>query len=457
MTASQISVILSDNSPVPQDKLKNIPNLAAKLTEVSLGPLAKDEGIFIYPDYGTKLPKNFVLKSDNGKVWTTNVVGFLGLGDERLTIRSRFSSKDHDYFFLYLLEKVLGFRIVNFDYGSVDDELFSLFCFLFPVYLRRTLSKGMYKEYIWKKYSDSNLRGRLDIQRFIEKDNHPFMGTIPYLRREYSFDNRVTELVRCALEHIAGKSEYSFILKEAGEEAESIRKATPSYSPQNIEEVIAQNLLHPIDNDFYDYRPLQKLSLAILQDRKSSWGKGSNQVYGVLFDCAWLWEEYVNILIRDKFYHPSNVAKTGEQHLLYSDDGIDEIYPDFIGKGELHIIADAKYRPVKNIERNDRLRMIGYLWRFNSAPGYFIFPMGEDKEGKELREEKKWFRASGFNSNFKDSDIRAIESSKEYRGDLAMVAYGVPVPEAKTYEEFSRKMDNNGKNFANLFLKRITT
>lgn len=295
----EFSAVLFDNSPAPQNELDKVPNLAKKITGVTLEDLAKEEGIFIYPRKEDKFPEDldkgdFILKSEGSTVSTTNVVGFLGLGEQRLTIRSRFSFGDRDYFFLYLLQKVLGLRIVNFDFGSGDDEIFPLLSLLFPLYLRRALSKGMYKEYSWREYNNSNLRGRLDVTRFIKKDI-PFEGNVAYSRTEYSFDNPVTELIRSALECIAGRKEYSFLLEEAGDEAERIREATPSYSPLNTESVITQNLLHPSDNAFYDYRPLQKLSIDILQDRKSSWENGMEEVYGVLFDCAWLWEEYVNL------------------------------------------------------------------------------------------------------------------------------------------------------------------
>ena len=75
-------------------------------------------------------------------------------------------------------------------------------------------------------------------------------------------------------------------------------------------------------------------------------------MYGILFDGAWLWEEYVNTLIGDIFYHPRNKAGDGAQRLFDGNHGL--IYPDFIGKdaGE-RIIADAKYKPWNNISGKD--------------------------------------------------------------------------------------------------------
>ena len=43
-------------------------------------------------------------------------MGFLGVEDERIVIESRFSKGENDYFFQYLLEKVLDFpNFINFE------------------------------------------------------------------------------------------------------------------------------------------------------------------------------------------------------------------------------------------------------------------------------------------------------------------------------------------------------
>ena len=171
-------------------------------------------------------------------------------------------------------------------------------------------------------------------------------------------------------------------------------------------------------------------------------------------DCAWLWEEYVNLLIGEEFYHPKNKEGKGRQHMLYATDEITEkvspIYPDFIRRQSPRTIADAKYKPVENIDSKDRLRMIGYLWRFDSMPGYFIFP---EKEGEAKKDELKWFKSDGFESkDFED----AKEKSNENQGGLAMVACGIDIPQqAESYKEFSEKMAKAEEEFKGRFLKRI--
>ena len=54
----------------------------------------------------------------------------------------------------------------------------------------------------------------------------------------------------------------------------------------------------------------------ILRNEQHQYGTGTRNVYGILFDGAWLWEEYVNTLIGDAFYHPKNKTGDGTQHLF---------------------------------------------------------------------------------------------------------------------------------------------
>ena len=157
------------------------------------------------------------------------------------------------------------------------------------------------------------------------------------------------------------------------------------------------------NNGFYsEYKTLQELCLAILQNRGLSWGCQSNQLHGILFDCAWLWEEYVNTLIGEKFYHPRNGTEEGKEYLFYNiltGHNYGSIYPDFIGK-EKADIPDAKYRPVdflgstKQEDENfnspyigeDLKRMGLYLLRFCSNKGFFIYPISSSSETSNISE-----------------------------------------------------------------------
>ncbi|WP_238140267.1 McrC family protein, partial [Streptococcus suis] len=100
----------------------------------------------------------------NGQWWTCNLAGFLAGQGESMTIRSRFSLDDGDDFFLqYMLETVLHYNVTKHQLNSQRNQSFyDLLVFLFPYYLNKAMSKGIYKEYVRNNYNDSHLRGRID-------------------------------------------------------------------------------------------------------------------------------------------------------------------------------------------------------------------------------------------------------------------------------------------------------
>ena len=94
---------------------------------------ADEEGVFIFPSAVKNTEDlssdQMILQFINNKIHTGNVMGFLGYGTERLIIESRFSNnKNVDYFFRYLLERVLDLpNIVDLETNaSREKQLYSL-------------------------------------------------------------------------------------------------------------------------------------------------------------------------------------------------------------------------------------------------------------------------------------------------------------------------------------------
>lgn len=169
---------------------------------------------------------------------------------------------------------------------------------------------------------------------------------------------------------------------------------------------------------------LQRLCLLILQHQKHQIGAGARQIYGILFDGAWLWEEYVNSLIEDVFYHPMNKGGKGAQRLFDGNVGL--IYPDFISRNsETRIIADAKYKPVDNIGNRDYLQVLAYMFRFDAKTGYYLYPEAEGSDDFKL-----WLnRGSTYEKNVMPRD------------DISVTKHGLKIPvDALNYDEFSARM-----------------
>ena len=245
---------------------------------------------------------------------TGNLMGFIGIGDTHLKIASRFSKEDkHDFFMHYMLQKVFSINLFDWKHQDSEGEL-DLLMFAFPKLLRKALSQGLFKQYQTFKHNDTNVKGVVDVSRHIRR-NIPFGGNVSYNSRERTFDNPVTELVRHTIEYIKTKPFGKELLNSSNETkkcVQEILEATQGYNLQNREKVIAQNL-KPISHPYYiAYKPLQKLCLSILRHKKIGFGNAKNKVYGILFDGAWLWEEYLaTVLVPAGFRQPRNRENWG--------------------------------------------------------------------------------------------------------------------------------------------------
>ena len=425
---------IRDNSSVEEAELSKIPQLSARLANKTLGQLA-DEGVFLFPRQLERSEditrEQSLLWRQSGSYMTGNVMGFLGCGEERLTITSRFSD-GNDFFLQYLLRRVLAIpNIVNLEINAVrNDMLFNLLVFLFPSYLIRAIKKGVFKEYVCRQYNDGNVRGNIDVARQLAV-NVPFVGSVVYHQRDFSNDNTLMELVRHTIELIHRTSPGRELLATVRAEVKQVLAVTSSYKLRDRQKVIRQNqrrrIRHPY---FHEYFDLQELCLSILLHRRYQLGTGSKRLYGILFDGAWLWEEYLNTILKSAFYHPENKQKKNGEWLFCDEQGVmrGEIYPDFIGKdSERRVIADAKYKPASNIRDKDYLQLLAYMFRFDSQRGYYLYP-----DNCEMRE--RLF----LNRSVANEGREGVKGRK----DIALVKYAFSVPseEFDSYQDFAAEM-----------------
>lgn len=302
---------------------------------------------------------------------TGNIVGFIGMNGQSVSIHSRFSKNEEDFFLHYMLQKVLCINVVNLPHGTTKEQIFDFLLYLFPKLLKEALAQGIYKEYKRNEYNDANVRGTIDINRHL-KTNLPFNGRIAYRTRELSYDNHITELIRHTIDYISKTPFGKMLLENDAETHASVAQiisATPSYSRQEREKVIKNNakiINHPY---FFRYTSLQKLCLRILRHEKIKYGTKKDKIHGVLFDVSYLWEEYLaSILTKQGFKHPNNKKRIGRIYLAKH-----ELprYPDFY-REEDNFIIDAKYK--SDINRDDIHQMITYMYRLRGRNGTFIQP-----------------------------------------------------------------------------------
>lgn len=431
---------IKDNTQTRKDAFTDIGNLTAKIADKTLGQLER-EGVFIFPklviDAADITEDQMILQSANETFRTGNVMGFLGYGNERLTIESRFCGKHEDHFFQYLLARVLDFpNIVDLETDAgQNNRLFHFLLFLFPFYLRTAMRKGLFKRYVRYRYNDGNVRGTIDIARHIQT-NTPFVGKVAYSQREFSYDNDLMELIRHTIEFIKRKPYGNNLLTKVKDEVKLVVEATPGYEQFDRQKIVEANKKGTIRHAYFrEYLALQRLCLLVLQNQRHQIGSGSRQIYGILFDGAWLWEEYVSSLIDDVFYHPMNKGRAGAQRLFNGNAGL--IYPDFISRdNETRIIADAKYKPIDNIGGKDYLQLLAYMFRFDAKTGYYLYPEADGTEDLKL-----WMnRGSTYEANVMPRD------------DVCVTKHGLKIPmEAENYTVFVSKMKASEDAFRQAF------
>ena len=360
-------------------------------------------------------------KDENSvKIKSGNIMGFVGRKNQQLKIYSRFDNQKHDFFLHYMLQKVFSFNIFNLDFTSSEDNVFEFLVYMFPAMLKKAMRQGIYKEYKRFRHNDANVHGTIDISRHI-RENIPFRGTVAYNTREFSFDNSVTELIRHTIEYIKTIPSGGIFLSSDKAVEDCIKKIvsyTPSYSHTERIKIIQDNLRPRIHPFYKEYTALQKLCVQILRQEEIKYGTDDDRIYGILFDGAWLWEEYLNTLLCEKgFIHPENKLGTGSIY-LFEHGG--QRFPDF---WKQDIVLDAKYKKLAingnrlDIERNDVHQIMAYMYRLKAPKGGIICPfMGDDNKVISQKMHK-------------DS----------YLGTMSLYALAIP-RDCYSYEEFVKRI-----------------
>jgi 5-methylcytosine-specific restriction endonuclease McrBC regulatory subunit McrC len=440
----------TDNKPSykieDEHDLENLKKIAGvKIDEIRL---TDNPNILVFPSTRNKYHDDiqdssiFTLRED--VLTTKNIMGFIGLNDTELTISSRFTNDDHDYFLHYMLQKVLGINLVNLDISSGNDAVWDFYLYLFPHFLNKALRQGVYKAYRHFEHNDVNVKGIIDIKRHLRL-NMPFAGKVSYKTREYSFDNTVTQLIRHTIEYTRTNSFAGKILSGNSEMIDNVNQiisATPSYNKNDREKIINKNskfAAHPL---FTEYKGLQTICLNILRHKKLSFGKGKDKIHGLLFDGAWLWEKYLNTILHDKFEHTDNKTGKGTRHLFKKSNGntFQPIYPDFISKEnkfENRIVGDAKYIPLDNnsdfgeSERATSIyyKTITYMYRLDSKKGFLFFP------------------TTGI---YKPETYKIIETD----GSLTKIGFIIPQSGNGTFERFKKDMKKAEENFVDTVVEQ---
>ena len=390
------------------------------------------------------IDKNCILYLDGEGLSTGNIMGFVGVNDTMLTIKSRFAKNDEeDYFLHYMLMRVFHFNLTNLKHSVSSESVFDLLLFVFPFFLKKAFRQGVYKKYRRYEYNDSNIRGPIDVSRHI-RENVPFRGTVAYSTRMHSYDNEVTELIRHTIEFIKCRPLGRIVLGSDAETKSAVSalvQATPSYNVKDRNRIVNCNL-RPVNHPYYsEYTELQQICVRILRYESIKFGQDKNQIYGVLFDGAWLWEEYLDTILSSSnlgITHAKN--KEGINGIqLYEGGG--KYFPDFYhktGVAENSFVLDAKYKRLGfdltvdgqddkktntiSIGRDDLFQMITYMHVLPARHCALLYPIERNDD---------------------NSNGIILSASRKLLGDGGeIMGIGIPIVESANFVDFCDKQKN---------------
>lgn len=388
------------------------------------------------------------------KVHTGNLMGFIGMNETSVSIHSRFTHKNKqgvaddegkDFFLYYMLQKVLSINLLDLKHTTnKEDKALDFLLFLFPVLLKKALSQGLYKEYQHRYYDDAKVKGTVDISRFIRNDI-PFKGRVSYKLREHCYDNSVTQLIRHTIEYIKQNPIGAEILRNDQETIDNVAQivmVTPSYDWHNRERVLNENRKPKVHPYFQNYQMLQQLCIRILKHESLKYGRSEDKVYGILFDAAWLWEEYLNtILSKIGFTHPRNKEGKGGIRMFANptdEDSFDSngrrIYPDFYRED---YILDAKYKHLNGrVGREDLYQVVSYMYCMDKPYGGYVYPDDSDQKATI-------FKLAG----------KGLEYKGDTGGILSVVPFKIP-QKAENWKDFLQGINQSESRLKESFAPR---
>lgn len=385
------------------------------------------------------------VNNNNNKISTLrtgNLIGWIGNGKVQIEINSRFSHStekkvEQDFFVYYMLSKVFRMNIVSMEVGGGSLKELDLLIFMFPRLFQEAMHQGLFKQYVKREYNDSNVKGTIDVNRHL-RFNYPANGRIAYRTREFSYDNHVTQLIRHTIEHIEQLPMGRALLygnKEIEECVKHIVQSTPTFQRGQLRQVMADNrkaVSHPY---FTKYKALQQICLAILRNERVSHGAQTDKVHGVLIDAAWLWEEYLAVVLKDVGFKHHTKKDAYKLFVNHEGEQFQKVIPDYVHFN--NYIADAKYIPLDHYEKMNAdkaatvyYKTIMYMYLKATAHGFLFYPHKSPPEDKRVN--------SYLINNGKDCFLHKI---------------GMNIPHADDYTAFCSSMIASEQEYTNEIAK----
>ena len=172
---------ITDNqnwTKLPNADTKDLENLKL-ISNVKISDLSNsNHNLLVFPrdfnQYGDNINENCILSLSGEEISTGNIMGFVGINETQLTIRSRFDKGNNsDYFMHYMLQRVFSINLFDMKHSTSADSIFDFLIYLFPYYLKKALAQGVFKKYRRFEHNDANVKGSINVtQQICQNDFH---------------------------------------------------------------------------------------------------------------------------------------------------------------------------------------------------------------------------------------------------------------------------------------------
>jgi len=294
---------------------------------------------------------------DDMKIITGNFVGTFIINPERfikdlkfkspvtININSRFG----DRFLKYLIASSEGFLGME-DFGGVNKDnssLMWLLIYYWKIKLKKALSLGLYKEYIFQESKERIVRGRIDfahIHKFV------FEKKLYCRYKEYSYENEINSVIKLALEKIFRN--YTQFRSEL----------LPFKRIFDELKIVRSSKGEVLNSYYFAYNEVYKLSLMILENKFFNVGL-DREFDAILFDISLLFEHRIRRLLLENGFTIN--TKNEKEFTIPNGVGESNVYPDVViyhSDGTVSVF-DVKYKNFNQsmgVSREDRFQIVSY-------------------------------------------------------------------------------------------------
>ena len=420
------------------------------------------DNVFSIPEMSDEEKESFrVLANFNGRLWTQNYTGILQIEDRNVFISSRFDD-DSCFFTQYILDKALGMKINIFqdmkpgvNHGGILEQLLA---FIFVEQIEHACRKGLYRRYRTYECNDSRVKGKIDITRHIRL-NPLNNGKIAYSYREYTIDNDVNKLIFTAYTYL--QKRYPDTMKSlekrrktVGECMSKFRNIMQPASRQEAQKLVQRERRKITHSVYHDWEEVRKTAIILLRHMgisvENDKDKAQNKIHGVLINMNWIWEKYLESILKDQLKEGYCFKAQHEKKIFFRNGkGNRTLKPDLCiyKKGNADtpvLILDAKYKNAwsdaaqngnfnEKSVREDCFQILSYMYGFGCNKSGIFCPVVEEEE-KAVEE---------------SSELLEYTITNETNRKFYLLPLQIPNNNFKDFKNFKEKIEKiSEKNFA---------